>query len=417
MKTETRTQARNLYFQTNLSQSQIAKLLDVDRKTVYHWLKEGKWQQQKKLSVHMPSKIAEQYYYMLANMNHEILSREHQPYPLTHEAEQMRKVTLCLRNLKNRQTTNEAMESYTLLLETIQREDPDLADKVNPYVLRQIQNRVEVKFADILSDEYKMDPAMDELYEYEIRPADDDDPTFTMPDTNPAEPDTPGGLTAPTGPSKPTKPVSHNNQIKTNIPMPQVSTIAATAGNQVASPAQIAAQTVNETTAAASLSETIQPAPHEAHPAPSHSAPKKSKSVAAKTKSKNPKKNRAPKKAKTAPSLSALNSPVSNFSKSLFTVLEAHSGSSLSDLNITAEIKEEIKTAAELVSKIIANPYPGLAQLFTAYLFDQLSKDPNEPSTRPLTGEDLLGIQMNVPQAQVQNEIPQPVEKSTLVAA
>ncbi len=412
MKAETRTQARNLYFQTNLSQSQIAKLLDVDRKTVYHWLKEGKWQQQKKLSVHMPSKIAEQYYYMLANMNHEILSREHQPYPLTHEAEQMRKVTLCLRNLKNRQTTNEAMESYTLLLETIQREDPELADKVNPYVMRQIQNRVEVKFADILSDEYKMDPTMDELYEYEIRPADDDDPTFTMPDTNPSEPDTPGGLTAPTSPSKPTKPVSHNNQIKTNIPMPQVSTIAATAGNQVASQAQIAATAVNEITAAASPSEATKPVPAEPQ-----TTPKKAKSVAGKTKSKNPKKNRAPKKAKSSSSLSALNSPVSNFSKSLFTVLEAHSASSLSDLNIPAEIKEEIKTAAELVSKIIANPYPGLAQLFTAYLFDQLSKDPNQPRTRPLIGEDLLGIQIDAPETQVQNEIPRPAEKSALVAA
>ncbi len=193
MKNEKHAQAYNLYFQTNLSQCQIAKLLDVDRRTIYNWLSEGKWRQQKKLAQHMPSKVVEQYYYMLASMNHEILSRAHQPYPLTHEAEQMRKVAVTIRHLKNKQTVNEAMESFTHLAEMISHEDPEFAAKLNPYIRKYIQKRIDVKFADLVSGDYTIDPSMDQMYDYEIRPEDDDDPNFKFEPQVPVTPATPGG--------------------------------------------------------------------------------------------------------------------------------------------------------------------------------------------------------------------------------
>ncbi len=197
MKNEKHQQAYNLYFQTNLSQVQIAKLLDVDRKTIHNWLSEGNWRQQKKTAMHMPSKIAEQFYYMLANLNHEILSRAHQPYPLTHEAEQMRKVSVCIRHVKNRQTTNEAMESYMHLAEAISHKDPELAARLTPYIREYIQGRADVKFTDLVAEGYHVDPAMDRMYDYEVRPADDDDTSAAAPATPPETtgPDAPADST------------------------------------------------------------------------------------------------------------------------------------------------------------------------------------------------------------------------------
>ena len=43
MKNEKQQQAYNLYFQTGLSQAEIARLLDIDRKTIHNWMAEGKW--------------------------------------------------------------------------------------------------------------------------------------------------------------------------------------------------------------------------------------------------------------------------------------------------------------------------------------------------------------------------------------
>src|SRR3954469_21161888 len=109
MKTEQQQQAQNLYFQSCLSQRQIAAALHVDRKTIYNWMTEGNWQQLKRSTVHIPAKLTEQYYYMLSNMNDEILSRGHQPYPLTNEAENLRKVSVVIKNLKSRQAVNESI--------------------------------------------------------------------------------------------------------------------------------------------------------------------------------------------------------------------------------------------------------------------------------------------------------------------
>jgi predicted DNA-binding protein YlxM (UPF0122 family) len=174
MKTEKQTQAYNLFFQTNLSQVQIAKLLDVDRKTIYNWISEGNWRKQKKLATHLPSMIAEQLYYMLANLNHEILSRGHQPWPMTHEAEQIRKLTVAIKHTKNRQTINESMESFTLFAEMISAREPELAARINPYIQEYIQQRVDIKFSGLVSENYIPHGEIGELFDYEIRPEDDE---------------------------------------------------------------------------------------------------------------------------------------------------------------------------------------------------------------------------------------------------
>jgi predicted DNA-binding protein YlxM (UPF0122 family) len=200
MKNDKHQQAYTLYFQTDLTQVEIAKLLDVDRRTVHNWLKEGNWRQLKKSAQHIPSKLVEQFYYMLANLNQEILGRPQQPYPLTHEVEQLRKLCISIRHLKNRQTINENIESFTNLAEVISYKDPELAQQLRPHIQSYIKNRADFKLADSMMDGYQCDPSLGEMFDYEIRPEDDD--TANPGDPGPGDPSTtvqptPGNTPAP----------------------------------------------------------------------------------------------------------------------------------------------------------------------------------------------------------------------------
>lgn len=126
-------QAHDLYFQTDMSQSQIAELLNVNRKTLYLWMKEGNWQQVKRSARHTPSILAEQYYRQLAAINERIEAREDHPYPTREEAEIIRKLTLTIGRIKTGQTVSEHIETMTRFLEQLKTEAPSLLEEVLPY--------------------------------------------------------------------------------------------------------------------------------------------------------------------------------------------------------------------------------------------------------------------------------------------
>ncbi|HXS37862.1 MAG TPA: hypothetical protein VN721_14250 [Flavipsychrobacter sp.] len=147
-------QARNLYFQSELSQTRIAELLDVDRKTIYLWIKEGRWAEIKKSAQHMPSILAEQYYSQLLAINQMILNREEQ-YPTQQEADIIRKLTLTIKNIKDGQTVGETVEVLMNFIHRLSKTDLALAkqilphtdkyirDYANPSILRPIEKEVE----------------------------------------------------------------------------------------------------------------------------------------------------------------------------------------------------------------------------------------------------------------------------------
>ena len=176
MKSDKQKQAYNLYFQTNLSQAEIAKIIDVDRKTIHNWLTDGNWRQLKKSSRHIPSRIVEQLYYMVANITHEVLSRGHDPVPRTYELDALRRLTISIRHLKNRQTINESIESFTELAEIINLKDPELADKLRPHIKDYVHERADFKIIDCVMQDHKCDPKLGELFDYELRPYDDNEP-------------------------------------------------------------------------------------------------------------------------------------------------------------------------------------------------------------------------------------------------
>ncbi|MBS1687282.1 MAG: hypothetical protein JSS96_01055 [Bacteroidetes bacterium] len=126
-------QAHDLYFQTDMSQSQIAELLNVNRKTLYLWMKEGNWQQVKRSARHTPSILAEQYYRQLAAINDKIEAREDQPYPTREEAEIIRKLTLTIGRIKTGQTVSEHIETMTRFMEQLKTEAPSLVKEILPY--------------------------------------------------------------------------------------------------------------------------------------------------------------------------------------------------------------------------------------------------------------------------------------------
>jgi len=126
-------QAHDLYFQTDMSQSQIAEMLSINRKTLYLWMKESNWQQVKRSARHTPSILAEQYYQQLAAINEQIAAREEQPYPTREEAEIIRKLTLTIGRIKTGQTVSEHIETMTRFLEQLKTEAPSLLEEILPH--------------------------------------------------------------------------------------------------------------------------------------------------------------------------------------------------------------------------------------------------------------------------------------------
>src|SRR6185437_12198437 len=133
-------QARNLYFQTELSQTRIAELLDVDRKTIYLWIKEGRWAEIKRSAQHTPSILAEQYYSQLLAINEMIAEREEQPYPTSQEAETIRKLTLTIKHIKDGQTRGETIEVLMNFIHQLTKTDLALAKQILPHADEYIKN-------------------------------------------------------------------------------------------------------------------------------------------------------------------------------------------------------------------------------------------------------------------------------------
>ncbi len=129
-------QAFNLYFQTDLTQQQIADLLDINRKTLYTWIKQGSWARAKYAARHAPCILIDQYYAQLHAMNKEISGREERPYPTKEEAEIMRKLGATIKQIRpgDKITSAENVELMTDFLDHIQRQDPATVDTILPHL-------------------------------------------------------------------------------------------------------------------------------------------------------------------------------------------------------------------------------------------------------------------------------------------
>ncbi len=133
MKLEQQQQAQHLYFQTDLSKTQIAEAVGVTRRSLHNWIREHNWEYLKRSGAAMPSLIVANCYQAMAQLSESILSRSVEPITRT-EVEAMYKLALIVNKLKVRTAFNERMETFTGFMDGLQEVNPELARTIAPYV-------------------------------------------------------------------------------------------------------------------------------------------------------------------------------------------------------------------------------------------------------------------------------------------
>jgi DNA-binding XRE family transcriptional regulator len=127
-------EARNLYFQTGLTQAQIADLIGVSQKTVSLWVNENKWSLIKQRASQAPAVFLEQMNSELQEMNEVIASRPSgQRFPTVQEAEIRRKIMTSIAGIKDRQSAGNNAEMLTNFLKYVAKKNLKDAQTLTRY--------------------------------------------------------------------------------------------------------------------------------------------------------------------------------------------------------------------------------------------------------------------------------------------
>jgi len=146
MKQEQKQQAQHLYFQTDLSQAEIAQFLGISRVTLNTWAREGDWARIRVSAQHMPCLITENLYMVMAKLTENILSELRIMRPITKaEAETLRSISLTIKNLNGRSSVNESLEMMSFFIEDVNSKDPEMAQKIKPFITEYIAARAAVQ--------------------------------------------------------------------------------------------------------------------------------------------------------------------------------------------------------------------------------------------------------------------------------
>jgi len=155
MNNEQQAKAKELYFQTDLTKTQISELVDVPRRTLHYWIKEQNWDRLKRSAAHMPALLAENCYHLIGRFSRQLLSEDRIMRPVTHqEAETLHKLVISANKLKNRSTLNESMEMFGFFMDTVSRKSPELAKEIMPFVDDYINARGNVYINDFYPQEF-----------------------------------------------------------------------------------------------------------------------------------------------------------------------------------------------------------------------------------------------------------------------
>ena len=135
MKQEQQQHAERLYFQTDLSKTQIADTIGISRSTLHCWVRENNWEHLKRAGAAMPSFIVGNCYQLMAQLSDHILSDERKNKPITREeVESMYKLSLTINKLTARVALNESMETFTGFTEHLHNTSPELAEGIKPFI-------------------------------------------------------------------------------------------------------------------------------------------------------------------------------------------------------------------------------------------------------------------------------------------
>ncbi|MBL7690226.1 MAG: hypothetical protein JNM41_01430 [Flavipsychrobacter sp.] len=152
---EKKHQAKTLFFQSGLNNTQIASLLNVSRRSISTWVKEGDWNRLKQSAKYLPSMLAENCYHIIGHLTESYLSESRLTNPVTYkEIEGLHRLTLTAKKLQNRCTINENMELFGYFLEMVSQRNPELARTIHPYIDEFISARASVYTQHIQPDTF-----------------------------------------------------------------------------------------------------------------------------------------------------------------------------------------------------------------------------------------------------------------------
>ena len=142
--TDKQQQAFEIFFQTDLSQQQIAEMLGINRKTLYLWIKEGGWKRAKYAATHAPGILMEQYYAQLGAINQSISERTERPYPTKEEADIIRKLSTTIKTVNTGiQTVGECVQVFHAFTDRLRRTNLSLTKQLLPHMTSYIKELTE----------------------------------------------------------------------------------------------------------------------------------------------------------------------------------------------------------------------------------------------------------------------------------
>ena len=121
--------AKDLYLQTDKTQQEIADILNVNRRTIYLWVKNGKWAEMKTAAAQTPFTMQNDIHNHIAAINKRIKDREGDNCPTMQEVEMLRKL-INMSAVINKRHTGAYIEAFMELTTYIYHKDVDLARKV-----------------------------------------------------------------------------------------------------------------------------------------------------------------------------------------------------------------------------------------------------------------------------------------------
>ncbi|MBS1585886.1 MAG: hypothetical protein JSS82_10125 [Bacteroidetes bacterium] len=135
MKHNPKATAYDLYFKTNLTQTQIAERAGVSTRTLYDWMKQGNWKTLKANSRIMPAQIVDDIYNHISHLNWKIKTRDFEDrYPSKEEAETLRKLVLSIPKVKMNVSKGESAQAMINFVSWLQTRNNDAAIYISDYI-------------------------------------------------------------------------------------------------------------------------------------------------------------------------------------------------------------------------------------------------------------------------------------------
>lgn len=131
-----RTQARNLYLQSNLTQAEIARIVGLSQKTICQYINRHKWKEVKENAQQMPAIFIEQMNCELKAINDAIAARsEGNRFPTMAEAEVRRKILYSMASIKERQSVASHMEVIIDFIAIVANQNTEHARIISEYAM------------------------------------------------------------------------------------------------------------------------------------------------------------------------------------------------------------------------------------------------------------------------------------------